>query len=183
MTSPDTWTFGVLVPGWDSTHGLDHRTGLPPTVEGYDSILVFVCALSDMHGSSSLETTLTSNSQVTVRTGTWYIISFNCMGADFWQGCVFDFKVLESISRDSGHQKNGAHRKPGYTPNNNDKVEHTNQVLDNTFRSLCNDVGTDWSENLALAEFAMNTAKHSVIDMSGWSLFCNFYSTVWLFGN
>jgi hypothetical protein len=35
---------------------------------------------------------------------------------------------------------------------------------------LCNTVGSDWAENLALAEFAMNTAKHSSIDMSSFNL-------------
>ena len=31
-------------------------------------------------------------------------------------------------------------------------------------------MGTDWGDNLALAEFAMNTAKHSGIDMSPFNL-------------
>ena len=57
-----------------------------------------------------------------------------------------------------------------YTPNNNDKVDRVNQVLGNTLRSLCNDVGTDWSENLTLAEFGMNTEKHITIDMSTFNL-------------
>ena len=55
-------------------------------------------------------------------------------------------------------------------PNSNGKVERANQVLGNTLRSLCNTVGSDWGENLALAEFAMNTAKHSGIDMSPFNL-------------
>ena len=44
---------------------MDCITGLPPTVEGFDSILVFVCALSDM---DHLQATRTSDtSQVTDR--------------------------------------------------------------------------------------------------------------------
>jgi hypothetical protein len=61
-------------------------------------------------------------------------------------------------------------RTASYTPNSNGKVERANQVLGNTLRSLCNAVGSDWAENLALAEFAMNTAKHSSIDMSPFNL-------------
>ncbi len=57
-----------------------------------------------------------------------------------------------------------------YTPNSNGKVERTNQVLVNTLRSLCNTVGSDWGENLALAEFDMNTEKHSSIDISPFNL-------------
>jgi hypothetical protein len=57
-----------------------------------------------------------------------------------------------------------------YTPNANDKVERGNQVLGNTLRSLCNTVGTDWIEHLTVTEFAMNTSKHTVIDMSPFNL-------------
>jgi hypothetical protein len=57
-----------------------------------------------------------------------------------------------------------------YTSNVNDKVERANKVFGNTLRSLCNTVGTDWSEHLAVAEFAMNTSKNTVIDMSPFNL-------------
>ena len=147
---------------------MDWITGFPPTFEGVDSILVFVCELSDM---VHLQAALTSDtSQVTARHLVNNIVRLHGLSkvlisdrdvkltSRFWK--VF-YKIL-GISKTV--------RTSSYTSNRNDKVEHGNQVLVNTFRSLCNTVGTDWSENLALAEFAMNTVKHSVSDMSPFDL-------------
>jgi hypothetical protein len=68
-------------------------------------------------------------------------------------------EFLENISRDfrysSGPQ---VVHTVSYTSNANDKVERANQVLGNTLRNLCNTVGTDWNEHLAVPEFAMNTS-------------------------
>ena len=147
---------------------MDWITGLPTTVEGYDSILVFVYALSGMVHLQAARTSDTS--QVTVRHLVNNIVRLYglpkviisdrdvCLTSKFWKV----FHEILGISKSV--------RTVSYTPNSNDKVERANQVLGNTLRSLCNAVGSDWDENLTLAEFAMNTAKHSAIDMSPFNL-------------
>ncbi len=147
---------------------MDWITGLPTTTEGYDSILVFVCALSDM---VHLQTTRTSDtSQVTARHLVNNVVSLYGLPkvitsdrdvrltSKFWKVFNEILVISKTVCTAS------------YTPNSNDKVEQANQVLGNTLRSLCDTVGSDWGENLALAEFAMNTAKHSSIDMSPFNL-------------
>ncbi len=147
---------------------MDWITGLPPTAEGYDSILVFVCALS---GMVHLQTARTSDtSQITARHLMNNVVRLYGLPkviisdrdvrltSKFWKV----FNEILGISKTV--------RTASYTPNSNGKVESANQVLANTLRSLCNAVGSDWGENLALAEFAMNTAKHSGIDMSPFQL-------------
>ena len=147
---------------------MDWITGLPTTAEGYDSILVFVCALSGMVHLQAARTSDTS--QVTARHLVNNVVRLYGLPkviisdrdvrltSKFWKV----FNEILGISKTV--------RTASYTPNSNGKVERANQVLGNTLRSLCNAVGSDWGENLALAEFAMNTAKHSSIDMSPFNL-------------
>jgi hypothetical protein len=147
---------------------MDWITGLPTTAEGYDSILVFVCALSGMVHLQAARTSDTS--QVTARHLLNNVVRLYGLPkviisdrdvrltSKFWKV----FNEILGISKTV--------RTASYTPNSNGKVERANQVLGNTLRSLCNAVGSDWGENLALAEFAMNTAKHSSIDMSPFNL-------------
>ena len=147
---------------------MDWITGLPTTAEAYDSILVFVYTLSGMVHLQAARTSDTS--QVTVRHLVNNVVRLYGLPkviisdrdvrltSKFWKV----FNEILGISKTV--------RTASYTPNSNGKVERANQVLGNTLRSLCNAVGSDWGENLALAEFAMNTAKHSSIDMSPFNL-------------
>jgi hypothetical protein len=143
---------------------MDWITGLSPTTEGYDSIFVFVCDLSGMVHLQAAHTSDTSaitvrhllNNVVRLYGLPKVIISDRDvrLTSKFWKV----FHEILGISKSI--------RTASYTPNSNGKVEHANQVLGNTLRTLCNTVGSDWAENLALAEFAMNTTKHRNIDMS-----------------
>ena len=83
---------------------MDWITGLPPTAEGFDSILVFTCTLS---GMVHLQDTRTSDtSQVTVRHLVNNMVCLYCLTkviiSDRDQS--FNIKVLEGIPRDFGNQ-------------------------------------------------------------------------------
>jgi hypothetical protein len=147
---------------------MDWITGLPTTSEDCDNILVFVCALS---GMVHLQTAQTSDtSQVTSR----HLVN-NVV-------CLYGLPKVIISDRDvhltSKFWKvfneilgiNKTVYTTIYTPNSNDKVERVNQVLGNTLRRLCNTVGSDWGENLALAEFTMYTVNHNNIVMLPFNL-------------
>jgi hypothetical protein len=147
---------------------MDWITGLPTTAEGYDSILVFVCVLSGMVHLKAARTSDTS--QVTARHLLNNVVCLYGLPkviisdrnvrltSKFWKVFNEILVISKTVLTSS------------YTPNSNGKVERANQVLGNTLLILCNTVGSDWGENLALAEFAMNTVKNSSIDMSPFNL-------------
>jgi len=147
---------------------MDWITGLPVTPQGHDSILVFVCALSGMVHVQAAKRTDTAKD--TARHMLNNIIRLYGLP----RTVVSDRDVrLTGNFWKTFHELLGTTQvvhTASYTPNANGKVERANQVLGNTLRSLCNTVGTDWSEHLAVAEFAMNTSKHTAIDMSPFNL-------------
>jgi hypothetical protein len=105
---------------------MDWITGLPPTAEGYDSILVFVCALSGMVHLQAARTSDTSaitarhllNNVVRLYGLPKVIISDRDvrLTSKFWKVFHEILVISKSI------------RTASYTPNSNGKVEHANQV-------------------------------------------------------
>ncbi len=113
---------------------MDWITGLPTTAEGYDSILVFVCALSDMvhlqvartSDSSQVTTRHLVNSVVHLHGLPKVIISDRDvrLTSKFWKVFHEILGISKTVCTTS------------YTPNSNGKVERENQVLVNTLRRL-----------------------------------------------
>ena len=143
---------------------MDWITDLAVTTQGHDIILVFVCVLSGM-----------VHVQVAKRTDTAKDTAGHMLNNIIWLYGLPRTVVSDRDVRLTGNFWKIFHEILGttqvvhtssYTPNANDKVERANQVLGNTLWSLCNTVGTD----LDVAEFAMNTSKHTSIDMSPFNL-------------
>jgi len=53
-----------------------------------------------------------------------------------------------------------------YHPQTDDQTEWMNQVIEAYLRSYCNYEQNDWSEMLAMAEYAYNNSKHSTMKIS-----------------
>ena len=142
---------------WAVVH-MDWITGLPTSSEGYDAILVFVCALTGMihlqpckKTDSAKETaghfvhnvvrlhgvpdSIVSDRDIRLRAHFWRALQQRL-------GCELRFTTAN-------------------TPNSNGKVERVNAVLGDVLRSMCKWSGADWVQNLDLAEFAINGSESS----------------------
>jgi hypothetical protein len=86
---------------------MDWITGLPTTAEGYDSILVFVCALSDMVHLQAARTYQSSYCSTSLEQCGAFI--WVTKGDNIGPGCAFNIEVLEGIQRNFGHQQDRAH--------------------------------------------------------------------------
>ena len=147
---------------WQNVH-MDWLSGIPPDKEGRDTILVFIDALTGMVHLQACKKTDTSKD--TARHFVHNVVRLHGMPevvvsdrdirlrANFWRALQARLGVdLRFTTR--------------HNPNANGKVERINLVLADVLRSLCSFSGQDWSENLDLAEFAINGAENSATGMS-----------------
>ena len=139
---------------WDSVH-MDWITGLPKTTKGFDSILVFICALTGMVHLQACKKTDTSQAGDTANHFVRNVIRLHGMP----QTVISDRDIrLRAHFWRALQQRLGTELRftTAHMPNSNGKVERVNAVIGDVLRSMCGFAPQDWADNLDLAEFAIN---------------------------
>ena len=142
---------------WDVVH-MDWITGLPRSPEGYDAILVFVCALTNMVHLQACHKT--DGAKDTAHYFVKNVVRLHGMP----QTIISDRDIrLRAHFWRALQQRLGTDLRftTANTPNSNGKVERMNAVLGDVLRSICQFSGVDWAQNLDLAEFAINGSESS----------------------
>ena len=153
---------------WDVVH-LDWISGFKPSPEGYDSVLVFVDALTGMVHLQACKKTDTSKD--TAKHFVRNVVRLHGMP----KGVVSDRDIrLRAHFWRALQQRLGTELRftTAYTPNSNGKVERVNAVLGDVLRSLCDFAGKNWADQLDLAEFAINGSESSATGLT--PFFANF---------
>ena len=147
---------------WDVVH-MDWVTEFPKRPEGFNAILVFVCALTGMVHLQACKKTDTARDTanhcvknlVRLHGMPGSIVSDRDvrLRADFWRAL---------------QQRLGTELRftTAYTPNSNGKVERINAVLGDVLRSMGSFAGKEWVQNLDLAEFAINSSESSATGLT-----------------
>ena len=147
---------------WDVVH-LDWISGFQKSAEGYDSILVFVDALTGMVHLQAC--TKADTSKDTAHHFVKNVVRLHGMP----RAVVSDRDIrLRAHFWRALQQRLGTELRftTAFTPNSNGKVERVNAVLGDVLRSLCNFAGKNWAEQLRLAEFAINGSESRITGLT-----------------
>ena len=149
---------------WDMVY-MDWIRGFPESIEGFEAILVFVCALTGMvHLQACKKTDTTKdtanhfvNNVMRLHGMPISIVSDRdvCLRAHLWR--ALQQRLGTNLRFTTAH-----------TPNSNGKVERVNAVREDVLRSMGSFAGKEWAQNLNLAGFGINGSESSA---TGWTLF------------
>jgi hypothetical protein len=146
---------------WQAVH-MDWMSGFTKSTEGYDTILVFVCALTGMvHLQPCKKTDTAKDTAQHFLRNVVRLHGFpTAIHSDrdvrlqhFWK----------SLQDRLGTQLRYTTR---HHPQTNGKVERVNATLADVLRSLCNWAGSDWVQHLDMAEFCINSSTSSATGMT-----------------
>ncbi len=149
------------------TLGVDLIVDLPPTVNGYDSICVFVCHLSKMVRLVPTVKTLTSSGFVEL----------------FFREVFPHYGMPLRIVSDRGSQWNSEffrelcdrcdirlHLSTAYHPQSNGLVERTNEVVETALRHFVAPDHRDWDKHVPFVEFALNANYKKTLECSSFAM-------------
>jgi len=147
---------------WDMVH-MDWITGFPQSPEGFDAILVFICALIGMVHLQACKKTDTAKD--TAKHFVKNVVRLHGMPISI----VSDRDVrLRAHFWRALQQRLGTDLRftTAHTPNSNGKVERVNAALGDVLRSMGSFAGKEWAQNLDLAEFAINGSESSATGLT-----------------
>ena len=141
-----------------SSVGMDFTTGLPPTRSGHDCILVFVCRLTKM--VHFVPTTTTVSGRATAALYRDHVFKLHGLATELVsdRGTQFNNAFMHRLTRLLGTKQSLS---TAFHPQTDGQTERVNRVLEEMLRHFTSPRQDDWDEYLALAEFAVNNAKHS----------------------
>jgi hypothetical protein len=140
------------------TVSLDLITGLPPSAQGNDAIVVFVCKLTKMVHYAACKTAISAAQLADLFLRTIFklhglpeaLLSDRDprFTAGFWKAFweKMDTTLLMSTA---------------YHAQTDGQTENANKTLETVLRSVVNFEQTDWDQHLHLVEFAVNSSKNA----------------------
>lgn len=142
---------------WKSV-SMDFIFGFPPDDHGNTGVLVFVCRLSKMVHLAAVPSTISADGSAKVFMENVFrlhgmpseIVSDRDprFTAQFWQSIFKRLGTRLAMSTADHPQTDG-------------QTERVNRVLEEVLRAYAHQFHTNWSEHLAMAEFAINNSVHS----------------------